>query len=65
MKEFFACEFRGKIKAKHKGEIDMYFVNGIRPDLSFDAASHTPNEEFLKLYRSLGLAGAAKNGLVE
>ncbi|TNE61088.1 MAG: GAF domain-containing protein, partial [Bacteroidetes bacterium] len=24
----FACTYRGKIKAKHKGEIDMYFVDG-------------------------------------
>jgi len=24
----FKCEHRGKIKAKNKGEIDMYFVNG-------------------------------------
>jgi len=22
----FACFYRGKIEAKHKGEIDMYFV---------------------------------------
>jgi len=30
VKEFFDCEYRGKISAKHKGEIDMYFVNGIK-----------------------------------
>jgi class 3 adenylate cyclase len=27
IKREFACEYRGKIKAKNKGEIDMYFVN--------------------------------------
>jgi hypothetical protein len=26
IKEFFVCEYRGKIDAKGKGEIDMYFV---------------------------------------
>ena len=26
IKKKFACEHRGKIKAKNKGEIDMYFV---------------------------------------
>ena len=31
VKAFFACEYRGKIPAKHKGEIDMYFVNGMKP----------------------------------
>jgi class 3 adenylate cyclase len=27
VKDFFVCEHRGKISAKGKGEIDMYFVN--------------------------------------
>lgn len=27
IKEKFACEFRGKVPAKNKGEIEMYFVN--------------------------------------
>ena len=27
IKEKFSCEFRGKIPAKNKGEIEMYFVN--------------------------------------
>ncbi len=30
IKENFACEYRGKITAKNKGEIDMYFVNEYR-----------------------------------
>jgi len=31
IKDLFVCEYRGKISAKHKGDIDMYFVNGIKP----------------------------------
>jgi class 3 adenylate cyclase len=32
VKDRFTCSYRGKVKAKHKGEIDMYFV--IPPDHS-------------------------------
>ncbi|MFN0214810.1 MAG: adenylate/guanylate cyclase domain-containing protein [Saprospiraceae bacterium] len=28
IKDFFPCHYRGKISAKNKGEIDMYFVEG-------------------------------------
>ncbi|HRH67664.1 MAG TPA: adenylate/guanylate cyclase domain-containing protein, partial [Bacteroidia bacterium] len=28
IKDKFKCEYRGKVKAKNKGEIDMYFVDG-------------------------------------
>ena len=30
VKDRFDCEFRGRVSAKHKGEIDIYFVNGFR-----------------------------------
>jgi class 3 adenylate cyclase len=29
IKDRFICTYRGKIKAKNKGEIDMYFVENI------------------------------------
>ena len=53
VKHFFNCEFRGKIAAKNKGEIEMYFVNGIRPELTMD--SRTPNKKFYELYSRLDL----------
>ncbi len=28
IKDNFACKYRGKVQAKNKGEIDMYFVEG-------------------------------------
>ncbi|HSF90421.1 MAG TPA: adenylate/guanylate cyclase domain-containing protein [Saprospiraceae bacterium] len=31
VKDHFVCQYRGKIEAKHKGGIDMYFVEGIKP----------------------------------
>ncbi len=29
VKDNFKCEYRGKIEAKNKGEVDMYFVEGV------------------------------------
>lgn len=63
VKDFFDCEYRGAIPAKNKGEIDMYFVNRIKPELSRDAAGEMPDERFLALYRQIKpgrtLAGSA------
>jgi adenylate cyclase len=53
VKDFFECEFRGKVAAKNKGEIEMYFVNGIRRELSIDGAGREPNEEFARRYSGL------------
>jgi adenylate cyclase len=30
VKDFLVCRYRGKVAAKNKGEIDMYFVEGLR-----------------------------------
>jgi adenylate cyclase len=60
IKEFFDCEFRGRVPAKHKGEIDMYFVNGIRPELSADAGGRTPNKTFLDQYARLETEGTSQ-----
>ena len=53
VKDFFDGEYRGPIAAKNKGEIEMYFVNRIRPELSRDGAGKTPNEAFLALYEQI------------
>ena len=53
VKHIFECEFRGKVEAKHKGQIDMYFVKGIRSGLCTDANGRIPNQEFFALYQSL------------
>lgn len=41
----FDCEYRGKIKTK-KGLLDMYFVLGIKPELSVDGEGLIPNDRF-------------------
>jgi adenylate cyclase len=45
VKEFFTCEYRGKMPVKYKGELEMYFVNGIAPDLCDKKGA--PNRKFI------------------
>ena len=53
VQQFFQCEFRGKIPAKNKGDIDMYFVTGILPQLSEKEDGITPNARFMSRYWAL------------
>jgi class 3 adenylate cyclase len=46
IEEYFDCEYRGKIKAKNKGDIDMYFVHGIKPQYAEPNSNIIPNQEF-------------------
>lgn len=46
VKDFFECKHRGKVTAKGKGEIDMYFVHRIKPNLSEDELGLVPNAQF-------------------
>lgn len=43
---YFICTFKGKVKSKSKGLIDMYTVDGIKPELSVDGKGVYPNERF-------------------
>lgn len=63
--EFFVTEYRGKVDAKNKGEIDMYFVHSIKAELSENEDGITPNEAFwhyvnLKLYSNINYKNAEK-----
>ena len=53
IKYLFACEGRGKIQAKNKGEIEMYFVYGFKPKYSRGGAGREPNAEFFEIYKKL------------
>ena len=53
VKDFFVCSYRGKIAAKNKGEIEMYFVERIKPELSLDKEGMTPNEIFNEKFSQL------------
>ncbi len=49
IKDFFICEYRGKIPVKYKGNLDMYFVKGLRPELSINLVGLPNKKFFLKL----------------
>ncbi len=46
VKDFFICDYRGKMPVKYKGNIDMYFIRGFRPEFSIDMNRQEPNERF-------------------
>ncbi len=44
IKPYFECSHRGKVEAKDKGKVDMYFVERIKEKYAADAAGTEPNE---------------------
>ena len=50
-------EHRGKIEAKNKGELDMYFLHRLKKKYSADRFGIVPNEEFWKVYEMIQKGG--------
>ncbi|HCC72015.1 MAG TPA: guanylate cyclase [Bacteroidales bacterium] len=46
VKEFFQCEYYGKLPVKYKGDLDVYQVIGIKPVFSVNGDGINPNESF-------------------
>ena len=46
IKDYFDCTYRGKIEVKNNVELDMYFVNGLKPEYSDDLEGVIPNAKF-------------------
>jgi adenylate cyclase len=46
IKEFFQCEYFGKMPVKYKGDLEMFVVNGIRPEFSVNGKGTLPNPLF-------------------
>lgn len=46
VKEFFDCEYFGKLPVKYKGDLQMYRVQGLKPEFSVDGEGVLPNEAF-------------------
>ncbi len=46
VQDYFICTYRGKMPIKNKGDIEMYFVEGIKPQLSNNFDIYRPNSEF-------------------
>lgn len=53
IQDFFDLTYRGKIAVKHQGEVDMYFVDGIKAQYSVDGKGKRPNKLFREKYVSL------------
>lgn len=53
VREFFLCEYRGRMPVKYKGNIDMYFVKGFLPNMSADLKGLLPNEYFITKFQML------------
>lgn|GEM_PF-2404563 len=51
--DFLLCEYCGRIPAKNKGELDVYFVQSLRPELRHNHQPHLPNGEFSHRYAAL------------
>jgi adenylate cyclase len=46
VKEFFDCEYFGKLPVKYKGDLQMYKVIGLKSELSYNGDGIRPNESF-------------------
>ena len=53
----FCFEYRGKLPVKGKGELDMYFLTGIRPELTVRSRGRVPNRRFHAEYEKFGERG--------
>lgn len=53
IKEYFDCTHRGRIKVKNRGEIDMYFVDSLKPKFALDQFGVKPNDTFRRFLFSL------------
>lgn len=46
VQDYFICTYRGKMPIKNKGDIEMYFVEGIKPMLASNLEVFRPNNDF-------------------
>jgi adenylate cyclase len=46
VKEFFICEYYGKLPVKYKGDLEMFTVKGLKPEFSVDGNGIIPNKMF-------------------
>ena len=46
VKEFFDCEYFGKLPVKYKGDLQMYRVQGLKPEFSQNGEGMVPNDAF-------------------
>lgn len=53
VKDFFICEYRGKIPMKNRGSMGMYFLCSLKPEYSANEEGTLPNQKFWEVYEKL------------
>lgn len=46
IRDYFLCNYHGKMPVKFRGDVDMYFIEGFKPHLSLQNDGFSPNESF-------------------
>lgn len=46
VKEFFNCSYHGKLPVKYKGDLQIYRVEGLKPEFSIEGLGNRPNGSF-------------------
>lgn len=46
VKEFFDCDYYGRLPVKYKENLDIFVVRGIKPELSIEGQGMIPNRQF-------------------
>lgn len=46
IRDYFLCNYHGKMPVKFQGDADMYYIEGFRQQLSFNNQGFQPNEDF-------------------
>jgi adenylate cyclase len=46
VKEFFDCEYFGKLPVKYKDDLQMYIIQGLKPEFSIEGKGTMPNDAF-------------------
>jgi len=46
VKEFFVCDYYGKLPVKYKGDLEMFIVKGLKPEFSVNGNGIIPNDLF-------------------
>jgi class 3 adenylate cyclase len=50
IREYFDCEYSGRMPVKYQGDVEMYVVNGLKPEFSTDESRVFPNQSFYVKY---------------
>jgi PAS domain S-box-containing protein len=49
VRKYFNCIYRGKVEVRNMGEIDMYFVDGLKKEYRADKSGIKPNNNFISI----------------